>query len=76
MRSCGAHWSPSPKPDRRACFFCRDALGTVSLGLGNPPRCRIMGVKLFCARSAVSQHTVLGYCTPQHRPTPVCAPTG
>jgi len=47
--------------------FCRGALDTMSLGLGNPPRCR-MGVKKFCARSAVSQHTVLGYCTPQLSP--------
>jgi hypothetical protein len=35
--------------------------GTVSLGLGSPPRCR-MGVNMFCARSAVSQHP-----TPTHR---------
>ena len=48
-------------------FVERGALDTVSLGLGNPSRCR-MSVKMFCARSAVSQHTVLGYCTPQLSP--------
>ena len=54
------------RPTRRV-VCCRGALDTVSLGLGSPPRCP-MGVKKFCARSAVSQHTVLGYCTPQLSP--------
>jgi hypothetical protein len=61
--------SVGSRPTRRV-VCCRDALGTVSLGLGSSPRCR-MGVKKFCARSAVSQHTVLGYCTPQYHPTPI-----
>ena len=68
MRSCGGDMKPSvgSRPTR-SVVCCRGALDTVSLGLGNPPRCR-MGVKKFCARSAVSQHTVLGYCTPQLSP--------
>jgi hypothetical protein len=68
---CGGDMEPSvgSRPTRRV-VCCRGALDNVSLGLDNPPRCP-MGAKKFCARSAVSQHTVLGYCTPQYHRMPI-----